>query len=220
MIKGIIAIVVPLLFFQNCAPSRYVKPLEKKSHAVSVSFGGPVIAFAGAYVPIPFTTAGYAHGISSRVTGYAHLHTTSLLFGNFQSDVGATIGLLPAEKKIGVSVSPALQQAFSLRHKTGFRIWPSADLNLYYTTKGASFFYTGVNTWLELQTKRAHDEKRPRSMVPNIHTGYTFAGTKWQHQVEVKYLGAGIPVYPGIVDYKGIGGKGSFGLYYSVIKKI
>src|SRR3954466_887824 len=89
------------LFFQNCAPSRYVKPLAKNSQAASFTFGGPVIGYAGAAIPIPFTTAGYARGITNRLTAFANLHSTSLMFANLQTDIGFTYGILNEEKKFG-----------------------------------------------------------------------------------------------------------------------
>jgi hypothetical protein len=202
------------IFLQNCAPSRYVKPLKKNEKAVSFSFGGPVIGYASAAIPIPFTTAGFAKGLSDKLTAYAHVHPTSILFGNFQSDLGITYGLLNSEKTFGISLSPAIQQAVSLRHSTGFRVWPSLDANAYQVvTPSGSYLYAGVNTWFEISSTRAHEEPQPRHVIPNIHAGYTITGKKWNN------LGAGIPVLPGVVDYKGINGKGSIGIYYSLIRK-
>ncbi len=208
------------IFVQSCAPSRYVKPLKKNEKVVSVSFGGPVIGYAGAAIPIPFTTAGFAKGLSDKLTAYAHVHPTSILFGNFQSDLGITYGLLDSEKKFGLSLSPAIQQAVSLRHTTGFRIWPSLDANAYrVVSPGGSYFYAGMNTWFELSATRAHGETQPRHIIPNVHAGFTFNGKQWNNQIELKYLGVGIPNLPGIVDYKGINGRGSLGIYYSLIRK-
>jgi hypothetical protein len=209
-----------LVVLQNCAPSRYVKPLAKNQKALSFTFGGPLIKFSGAPIPIPFTTLGYGYGVSDDVTTYANLHTTSLLFGNGQLDLGATFNLYKKENKFGITASPALQLAYNLRNQTGFRIWPSADVNAYFhlNTK-SSYLYAGINSWFELSKLKAHGEAQQSPAIPNVHLGYTAVKTKWQHQFELKYLGIGIPNLPGVVDYIGISGKGSLGIYYSLVRK-
>ncbi len=213
-------IVVLILTFAFCAPSRYVKTLEKKQSVLAFSFGGPLIKFGGAPIPIPFTTLGYAYGCSDRITAYGNLHTTSLLFGNFQTDLGATVKLYEKENQFGFSASPALQIACNVRNQTGFRTWPSIDLNSYYhPNKKPSYIYAGINSWIELSSTKAHDEPQTKHAIPNLHIGYSVVKTKWQHQFELKYLGMGIANTPGVVDYIGASGKGTFGLYYSLIRK-
>jgi hypothetical protein len=215
---GIIAFVALLLI--KCAPARYVKPLKKNEQVVSLTFGGPVIQFAGAPIPIPFTTLGYAYGLNDKITTYAHLHTTSLLFGNVQLDAGATIGLYEKEKKYGFSVSPALQIATSLNAKKSFRIWPSSDFNFYYHPKQKeSYLYSGLNTWFELSSKKAHQEAQNTHVIPNIHAGYVIIKNKWNHQFQLSYLGIGISNLPNVASYVGIAQKGSFGFHYALIRK-
>jgi hypothetical protein len=217
-VSPIVAVI--LTFFCQCAPSRLVKPLAKGERVITGSLGGPLIHFAGAVIPMPFTTAGYAQGLTGMTTAYGHLHTTSLLFGNLQADAGCTLRLWEKKEKAGVSLSPALQLAWSARNKTDFRVWPSADVNFYFHPgRKPAYLYAGLNSWFELSPEKAHGEDRTRIATPNLQAGYVIAGTKWQHQFEVKYLGIGIPVYPGVVDYVGLGGKGTFGVYYSVMKK-
>lgn len=212
--------IITLLFFWNCAPSRYVKPLAKNQSAASFSFGGPLIKFSGAPIPIPFSTLGYAYGVTTNATVYGNLHSTSLLFGNLQLDAGATLQLYKKENKFGLTASPALQLAYNVRNKTGFRIWPSADVNTYFHfNQKPSYLYAGINSWFELSGLKAHDEIQQRRVLPNIQLGYVIVKTKWQHQFECKYLGIGIPNLPGVVDYIGISGKGSLGIYYSLIRK-
>ncbi len=221
--KSIIKLLIIVFFsyfFQNCAPSRFVKPLAKNRHAASFSFGGPVIKFAGAPIPIPFTTLAYGYGATENVTCFGSLHTTSLLFGNLQSDIGTTLKLLEKENKFGISASPALQLAYNIGTKKSFRIWPSADINTYFHfNKKPSYLYSGVNSWFELAKYKAHDQPQQRHVIPNLHLGYVIVKQKWQHQFELSYLGIGIPNKPGVVDYIGIAGKGTLGFYYSLVRK-
>lgn len=208
------------LFVYACAPSRYVKPLAKKQSAASFSFGGPLIKFSGAPIPIPFSTLGYGYGITNNITAYGNIHTTSALFGNSQLDLGATFSLYKKENRFGITASPAFQIAYSVRNLTGFRTWPSTDLNAYFHFRQKpSYLYAGFNSWFELSSVRAHDEPQPRHLIPNLQLGYTIVRSKWQHQFECKYLGLGIPIYPGVVDYIGLSGKGALGIYYSLIRK-
>ncbi len=218
-IKSLIVACV-LFIIQNCAPSRFVKPLQKKEHAASFTFGGPLITFAAAPIPIPFTTLGYGYGLNDNITLYSNLHSTSLLFGNLQTDIGSTINIYKKEYKFGITTSPALQIAYNFRNNTGFRVWPSLDINTYFHfNEKPSYAYTGINSWFELSSKKAHNETQNQHIIPNIHLGYMLVKTKWQHQFQFSYLALGISNTPGVVDYIGISGKGSFGFYYSLIRK-
>lgn len=213
-------IIVCICSFQNCAPSRFVKPLAKKQKAASFSFGGPLIKFGGAPIPIPFTTLAYGYGLTDKITGYASLHTTSLLFGNLQSDIGATIKLFEKENKFGISASPAIQVAYNIRNTTGFRIWPCADINTYFHFKEKpSYLYAGANSWFEFSKYKAHEQPQQRHIIPNLHLGYMIVKPKWHHQFEFSYLGIGIPNKPAVAEYIGISDKGSLGFYYSLIRK-
>jgi hypothetical protein len=208
-----------LLFLFSCAPSRLVKPLKKGDRAVNASFGGPLIRFAGVVIPIPFTSAGYAHGVGNRVSLYGNLHTTSLLFGNIQTDIGSVFLIHEKPGIWGVTASPAIQMAWSARSMSGFRLWPSADLNLFVHPQArSSFFYAGANAWMEPGARRAHDEPRPKMFVPNLHTGYMWIGTNWNHQLEARWLGVGIPNLPGVTGYVGVGGKGALGIFYGITR--
>lgn len=208
------------IYLQSCAPSRFVKPLAKNQQVVSFSFGGPIIKFDGAVVPIPFTTLGYGYGLTDKITGYANLHTTSILFGNLQTDIGATFKLYEKKSVFGISASPALQMAYSVGNYGTFKLWPSADVNAYYhLLQKPSYLYAGVNAWVEMSGRRAYKQPQNRHAIPNIHIGYTIVKSKWQHQFELSYLGFGIPIYPGVVDYVGMGGKGTLAIYYSLIRK-
>lgn len=207
------------VLLQNCAPARYVKPLEKNQQAASFSFGGPIIGFAGTSIPIPFTTLSYARGINDRLTGFAGLHVTSLAFGNFQTDIGANYGVWKTER-MGLSAAVAAQFATGLGKANSTRLWPSADINYYIQPKGKnSYAYGGVGSWFELSSMRAHGVEQKQHVLPNLHLGYQFNAAKFCHQVELKYLAPGINNLPGVVDYRGLSGKGAFGIYYGVTRK-
>ncbi|MEI6019726.1 MAG: hypothetical protein WCR21_01220 [Bacteroidota bacterium] len=218
--KKNIAILLSAILLLHCAPARYVKPLKKNEQVACFTFGGPIIQFAGAAIPIPFTTIGYARGLNDKVTGYANLHSTSLLFSNLQIDLGTSIALFQKENKYGFSASPALQIATSLKAKNSFRIWPSTDLNFYYHPKEkASYWYTGLNAWFDLTSTKAHQEPQSTHIIPNMHGGYVVIKDKWQHQFQLSYFGLGMANLPNVVSYVGIAQKGSLGFHYALIRK-
>ncbi|MBL7917690.1 MAG: hypothetical protein JNM96_04785 [Bacteroidia bacterium] len=208
------------LFFvfilSSCTPSRIVKPLKKGEQNVSGSFGGPMIKFAGAVTPLPFSTIGYAYGVSNKITAFGGLHTTSLLFGNLQTDIGLCAEIF-SKNKFGISVTPALQTAVSYKDVKSFRIWPSLDANFRYEIK-PGYFYTGAHVWFETKNTRVHELKQEKHALPNLHLGFIKTNTKWNHQFELKYLMPGTTIYPGVVDYVGINKKGAIGIYYAITR--
>lgn len=206
--------------FTQCAPSRIVKPLKYKEQVAGLTFGGPVINFAGAPIPIPYTTLYYANGIGSNVTLFGSLHTTSLLFANLQTEIGATFDIYKFNKKFAITGSNALQVIYNFRNNGKVKVWPSIDLNAYYHPKEKnSFVYGGLSSWIELNRFKAHQQTKTRTLVPNLQVGYQFVNTKFTHQVEMKYLGLGIANTPNVVDYIGLAGQGAFGIYYGVSYK-
>lgn len=216
----LISTIAAVFFLVCCAPSRLVKPLKKKEQVVGLTFGGPTINFSGAPIPIPFTTVYYANGITTNITVFGSLHTTSLLFANAQTDIGATYTILKLTPKFTITGNTAFQMAYNYRNNTKLKVWPSMDLNATYNFKNKnSFVYGGVNTWVELGKYKAHEQNKTRTFLPNCQIGYQFVNTKFTHQLEIKYLGIGIPNTPNVVDYIGAGKKGAFGLYYGVSYK-
>ena len=210
-------IVLSLFLFAACTPSRIVKPLKKGENAVSGSFGGPLIKFAGAPIPIPFSTVSYANGLTDNITAFGGLHTTALLFGNFQTDIGICADVFKKDK-IGFSITPAIQTAVSYKDISSFRLWPSLDMNLRYElNKG--FVYTGMHNWFELNRTGVNNTVQERWLLPNYHVGFTKENTKWNHQFELKYLLPGQAIYPGVVDYIGINKKGAMGIFYCLTRK-
>ena len=96
------------LLIMSCAPSRFVEPLNKGDLSVGANFGGAVIEFAGAPIPLPLTSVEVGYGIDTNLTLHGGWHTTAAFFGNAQIDAGVTYQFLDQNKYIpNVSVSPA-----------------------------------------------------------------------------------------------------------------
>src|SRR5215210_9056599 len=105
MRRILISIFIVSLF--SCAPTRFVKLLDKKQQALNLSLGGPLIDYSNLIIPMPFLTATYGYGIDSTLTGFGSLNITSAVYGNLQIEIGATKRLLQHQGYIPViSINP------------------------------------------------------------------------------------------------------------------
>lgn len=207
---------IALIFIYSCAPSRYVEPLKHKELAVGISFGGPVIDFGGP-IPIPLTSIDAGYGIDTNLTVFAALHTTSLFFGDFQTDFGMTYRFLKQKKYIpNLSVSPSINiiKSFS---EDAFKLWPVLDLNAYWNYgERNNYFYLGVNNYIELSKTIALEQPQIQRVLWNPQIGHIIKGKKkpWQLSLEMKFLGPNIDNTKSFIDYKSILiNKGAAGIF-------
>ena len=230
-----IAFAGALFLSTSCAPTRFVQPIPEGHYAATASFGGPLIGFGGLTIPMPLTSLSGAYGATNDLTAFAGLHTTALLFGDIQLDGGAVYrlaqqsGMMPS-----LSVSPILNLALSTRDGAA-ELWPELDANISWRYGEGSAalamsdsthnwpdgntIYFGMSNWFELGVQRSDGEAIPHRWIPNLQLGHIFEGEHWQYTLEVKYLAVGIPNLPNVVDYRGIGGNGTFGAYFSLTRK-
>lgn len=211
---------VSLTLFNSCAPSRLVRPLDKGQKVVSASLGGPLIGFNNTVIPVPLTTLMYAQGITNKTSVFGSVHTTSMLFGVFQTDIGVCQRLYYNDSlRIGISANPALNLAFD-KWEQHFKCWPQLDLNMYWNIKpNKSFVYAGVENWFELSKYKAYGEIQQNHWLVNPQIGYSYVRKKWNYNLELKYLVPYINNTPNVVDYKGINGKGAIGVYINFTRK-
>jgi hypothetical protein len=215
------ALIFLVIFSFSCAPTRIVKPLEKDEKLIGFNFGGPLIEFGGATIPIPFTSFYGAYGISEDLSVFGGLHTTSLAYGVFQTDIGVTKGLLkPSGWKPGVSLSPAMQ-LFVDRWEWNTKIYPELGVNAYweYGEKTNKFFYMGIVSWFELQSRRAHEQNQTQRIIPNFQFGHTIERTRMNYTLEAKYFAPFTSNRDIVVEYKSFGSKGAVGLMFSIARK-
>jgi len=212
---------IALAAFSSCAPSRLVRPLEKGKKIVSANLGGPLIGFSGKTIPLPLTSLMYAQGIKNNTSAFGSLHTTSLLFGVIQTDIGICQRVYFNDSlRLGISVNPSLNLAFDKWEKN-FMCWPQLDINAYYEIKPKkSFLYAGIENWFELAQNKADDQKQTRHWLFCPQAGYTYCRAKWNYNIEMKFIAPNIKNTPNVVDYKGINGQGALGLYFTFTRKI
>jgi len=213
--------VVSILVFSSCAPSRLVRPLEKHQHVVNAEIGGPLFAYAGTTIPVPLTSFMYGYGVTDNTSVFGSFHTTSLLFGVLQTDIGACQRLYYNDSlRLGISATPALNLAQQIVFGNSFKCWPQVDVNFYWDIKPKkSFVYAGVENWFELAGQRAEEQTQTTHWIYCPQVGYTYVRTKWNYNLEVKYIAPNIPNLPNVVSYLGIGGNGALAVYFSITRK-
>lgn len=215
-----IIILFLVLFFCSCAPSRFVKPLDKKQQAVNLSVGGPLIGYSSLTIPMPFLTATYGYGIDSTLTGFGSLNITSAVYGNLQMEIGATKRLLQQQGHFpAISINPVANIIYRNKDASGF--YPELDLNAYWDyNRGRNFFYIGAANWFELKHKKAYDEKQQNHWLITPMLGETFVRRKWNYTVEAKIIAPRLVNNKSPVEYKTpLGTHGASGIYFSVSRK-
>ena len=214
-----------------CAPSRYVKPLEHKQHAISATLGGAMLSVPGiGTIPLPNTSLGYGYGATEEMTVFGNWYSTAAVFGDIQLDAGCSYRIWKNEK-MGVTVSPSVNFMVDVFEKNA-RIWPQLDANYYFDywnkpgkensgKNKINFFYAGFSNWFELQGTRAHELEQPYRLLFNPQIGHTFQRGKWDFNLEAKFLVPYISNEKIVVDYfSPFGNRGGLGAYFGVNYKL
>ncbi len=214
-----ISVIFLLLVLVSCAPSRIVKPLAKGEQAIGVNLGGPLINFGGLPIPIPYTSAFYAKGMSSKTTAFGSLHLTALAFGVFQTDIGLCTNVFYSPKfKLGMSANPAINFAID-KWEWKAKIWPQLDVNMYKNIGSKSFLYFGVSNWFEPSNTRAHGEGQNKNWFMNPQLGFQYAPNKWTYGIESKWVAPGVSNQPNVPDYMGPHHQGAIGVYFQIMRR-
>lgn len=205
-----------------CAPSHYVRPLQKGEMGISGTLGGTLITNFGPPIPIPYSTLGFGYGWKENTTLFGDLHPTAAAFGVIQVDAGLSHSFLKPEKaRPGISVSPLLNFAVDVWEGNA-RLWPQLDANAYweYGPK-KSYFYVGPSFWFELAGTKAHGERQQQRIFPNFQIGHVWTGKRLDFTLEAKYLNpVQSPAYVTTVDYQPIFNRGATGIYFGFTKRI
>ncbi|HEY4799655.1 MAG TPA: hypothetical protein VII99_11305 [Bacteroidia bacterium] len=215
------SVLAAVVILSSCAPSRLVRPLEKGQKIISANLGGPLIGFSGKIIPVPLSSIMYAQGLKENTSVFGSLHTTSLLFGVIQTDIGICRRVYYNDSlRLGVSVTPALNLAID-KWEWHSKCWPQLDVNVYRECRSKkSFYYAGMENWIELAMNRADGTTQKQHWIFAPQAGFTYCRKKWNYNIEMKYIAPNISNLLSVVDYKGIGGKGAMALYFTFTRKI
>lgn len=223
MSKWMLIIMVGFLF--GCAPSRFVEPLEDNKWAVGASTGGPLVKLDTALViPVPLSSIAVGYGLDDKTTVYGGVHTTALLFGTGQLDLGVVRQFAEQDKYIpNVTGALGANMAYSPSAKS-FKIWPTIDLNLYWNYgERRSYFYFGMNNYFDLSSTLAHNQQQTNRFLLSPQLGHVFK-SKWntfQLTAEVKFIAPYKNDVFAFVDYGSLlGDRGATGVYIGFRKII
>ena len=220
----------------SCGPSRFVDPLRRGEHAVSGSFGGPIVNVPGiATIPLPFTSLTYGHGVSGNTTVFGSWFSTAAVFGTMQFELGATHRLWKNEENTkGISITPAFNIATD-RFEWNTKLWPQLDANYYWKynwkqqtqddlltngSKQANLLYGGLGSWYELAGRGAHDLPQNTRVIPIIQLGHDLNWKSWTFKTELKFIAPFASNENIVLDYQSVfGNYGATGFYFGFTKR-
>ena len=211
-------------FLFGCASSRFVEPLEANKWAVGASTGGPIVDVNSKPIPVPLSSIEVGYGIDDKTTAYGGVHTTALLFGTAQLDLGVVRQFAEQDKFVpNVSGALGTNLAFSPSEKA-FRIWPTIDLNMYWNYgERRSYFYVGLNNYFDLSSELAHGLEQRNRFLLSPQLGHIFKSkyNTFQLTAEVKFIAPYANNEAAFVDYSSLmGSKGATGVYIGFRKMI
>lgn len=207
------------IILSSCTSSRFVEPLKKGEKVLALDVGGPTIGFGGAVIPIPLSSVVYGHGIDSNLTVFGSLHITSLLFGNLQTDIGATYRFYKSNNDFIPSFSTSLNgNAIYDMNDSKFKFWPQLDINAYWNFgKRKHYAYLGIQNWWELAEVRSQDRSQLDRWLVNPQLGVVFKSNKWFYSIETKFLAPSHNNEYAFVPYFSLlGAQGAQGIYLGV----
>jgi len=211
-------LIVISLSLVHCSTSRLTKPIPKGKFRAGLDIGGPIVTISDTIFPLPLSSLSLAYGLQEKISISGALHTTALLFGVVQLEIGGVYEVFKPKKFIpGFSVSPYLHLMFDT-WETNVKLYPEVDLNFYWDIKNGDIVYIGLTNWIEFATRKAHGQSQDQNLIWSPHVGYTFTPAMWQLSLEMKYLSPGVKNSNLIVNYHGINEYGALGLYLSAAR--
>ena len=222
-----------LIGLASCAPARFVEPLKRGQQVITGNFGGPVAKIPGiGNIPIPYTAIGYGRGLTDKTTIFGNLHTTSLLFGIGQTDLGVSQSIWKNDQ-MGVSAQGSMN--IMVDFYTGAnRFWPQVDANYYFKygkhskpvqldamckieSKHYNFFYAGLSNWFDPYKTESQGRPNAQFWIPNVQLGHQWIRPKWSYQAELKMLAPNQSNQNIVVNYPSLlNNRGALGLYFGI----
>ena len=203
-----------------CNTTRVVKPLQAKEVMVGLDAGGSIFDFQGTNIPVPFSSLSVAYGLDSIVTLHGGANITSAIFGNVHVDLGAVARIYRSKHRAVPNISGGLSaQMITNVMDGGFRLFPVADVNLYwqYWPKRQHYAYINWSSWFNLWERVQPSAQQV--YFPRVAVGHTFENAKMRYTFEVAYSALGVSNQGVPVEFQGIGGYGAFGVHLGVARK-
>ncbi len=220
--KTVLFYLSTLFILASCASSRFIEPLAKGEQVIGLDIGGPTIEFGGAIIPIPLSSVVYARGIDTNFTVFGSVHFTSLLFGNLQTDLGATYRFCESKNSFLPSLSSSVNaNAIYDMNDSKFKFWPQLDLNAYWNFgEKDHYVYVGISNWWELAKFRSQERPQLDRWLVNPQIGLILKSKKWWYSIETKFLAPSHNNVNLFVPYFSfLGENGASGIYFGIGRK-
>lgn len=220
--KTVLFYLSTLFILASCASSRFIEPLAKGEQVIGLDIGGPTIEFGGAIIPIPLSSVVYARGIDTNFTVFGSVHFTSLLFGNLQTDLGATYRFCESKNSFLPSLSSSVNaNAIYDMNDSKFKFWPQLDLNAYWNFgEKDHYVYAGISNWWELAKFRSQERPQLDRWLVNPQIGLILKSKKWWYSIETKFLAPSHNNVNLFVPYFSfLGENGASGIYFGIGRK-
>lgn len=214
---------VLVICLSSCTANRFVKPLEEKEKAVGVGFGGPLVEYGSASIPVPLVSVSGGYGVNDQWTAFGGFQMTSAAFSNLHVDLGAVRHLYRDSSQSWVpslTFSPILNAVFDLNDDAA-KLWPQVNLNAYWNYgKKSNYAYFSFNNWFELSPTRSFDQSTINNWVPVLAVGNCFGWKQNELSLEMKWMAPGTEnVYVFVPWTSTFGQSGATGFYVNYVRK-
>ncbi len=191
----------------GCSVTHPVRVLDEGATRVTASVGGPLIPYHGATIPVPYLTAGVAHGITPSRTAFGDVHVLMGTFGVLGAN-GGMAWKIRDEEGVRPEVT-VLGQAYlftDLRTMSVVRFFPDAAAAASYRLGESWLTYCSVDIM--------GDPWQKRLLVTPALGGQWEGWTGIRLQLELKWMAANIDTRHGIFEGKtSLSGHGAVGLF-------
>lgn len=199
-----------LIIASGCGTSQPIRPVEKGTTDLIVSFGGPIIPLDGLAIPVPYLNAGAVYGVRENLSVFGNVHLTAALFKDVGIDGGVVTSLREEEGMMpSVTVNGRLYFFWDIVRGNSKRLFPLVTVTGHYQTGEHSCFYFGADNLFQLHQFEYF-------FSPLI--GYQFPLTSAVNaQGEVKWLAANKDTRHGIFEgATSVSGKGGVGFFFGI----
>ena len=205
----------------HCSAHTNLVPLGKGNLEANLSLGGPIISVSDMNLPAPYATLGINYGLTDNSNIDGNLHLTSMFYQIIGADFGATFFPVLHQGNIPTwGIQPRILTFASVKPGVDdrFRIYPLVSTSAAWPLMGG-LIYTGFDWIIPLTSPDYDEDASPTIFSPFI--GYRWSiGEKTRLVTEFKWNAANVQSDQLAVEYLSIGGKGAFGVLFSIEKEL
>jgi hypothetical protein len=207
-----------VLALSACTAHTSLVPVGSGKLVPNVGVGGPIVAAFGAYVPVPYVTAGADYGLGSRVNLSGTLHVLPLAYRVAGIDAGLAWFTAPAagrRPQIGIEPRIFAFSSFKSGVSERFLIYPAISVSA--TWGSRRLFYAGSDVAGPLP-KADFDTQAPRFIWS------PFFGFRWNLGgvfllTELKWQGANVATNLLSVRYVRLGNNGGLTPLFAIQRR-